>query len=87
MIKGTTASGFEFEVDPNVFDDWMLLKKIRAIDNGNGQLAVDVAQTILGDEQLDRLENHVAKKNGKVRVTDIMVELEKIFEACDSGKN
>lgn len=87
MIKGKTKNGFEFEVDPDVFDDWKLLRKIRAIDKGDGQMAVDVAETVLGEEQLDALEDHIEKEHGKVTITNIMAELEEIFEACNPAKN
>ena len=87
MIKGKTKNGFEYEIDPDVFDDWKLLRKIRAIDRGDEGMAVDVAETILGAEQLELLENHIEKENGKVPITIIMAELEEIFETCNPAKN
>lgn len=87
MIKGKTTSGFSFEIDPEAFNDWRLLRKIRAVDKGEGQMAADVAEAILGSEQLELLENHIEKEHGKVTITDMMVELEEIIESCEPGKN
>ena len=86
MIKGKTKSGFEFEIDENVFDDWELLKNIRAIDKGESSLVVDVVETILG-EQAEALESHLKEMHGKVTITAMEEELEAIFEASDSSKN
>ena len=87
MEKGKTKSGFEFEVDPGVFDDWELLEKLNAIDKGESNLAVDVANAVLGKEQMDALKEHIKAEKGKVSITDMMGALEEIFEACGSAKN
>ena len=85
MEKGKTKSGFEFEVDPVVFDDWEILEKLNDIDNGNSALMVDVARQVLGQEQLDALKEHVRKNSGgKVSITDMSEALGEIFEACNT---
>ena len=85
MEKGKTKSGFEFEVDPVVFDDWEILEKLNDIDNGNSALMVDVARQVLGQEQLDALKEHVRENSGgKVSITDMSEALGEIFEACNT---
>lgn len=88
MEKGKTKTGFEFEIDPEVFDDWEMLEKLNAIDKGNTNLAVDVAKEVLGEEQLNALKEHIKKDNGgKVSITNMVETLGEIFEACGSSKN
>lgn len=88
MEKGKTKSGFEFEVDSIVFDDWEILEKLNEIDNGNSALMVDVARQVLGQEQLNALKEHVKKLNGgKATITAMGEALGEIFEACNTSKN
>lgn len=84
MIKGNTKSGFEFEIDENVFDDWELVEKFRAIELGEDSLVVDVVEQVLGIEQKNRLKDFIRDKNGKVSVSGMEKELEEIFEACQA---
>jgi hypothetical protein len=86
MEKGKTTTGFEFTINPDVFDDWEMLEKLNAIDKGDTNLVVDVAREVLGIEQLDALKAHIKADKGKVSITDMMAALEEIFEAC-SAKN
>jgi len=86
MEKGTTKSGFEFEIDESVFDDWDLLERLNAIDKGNTAIVVDVATDILGQEQLDRLKDHLRSDTGKLTITAMTDAIGEIFEAC-AAKN
>lgn len=87
MEKGKTKSGFEFEIDPTVFDDWEILEKLNAIDKGDTNLVVDVAREVLGTEQLNALKEHIRADKGKISITDMVAHLEEVFEACNSAKN
>ena len=88
MEKGKTKTGFEFAIDPEVFDDWEMLEKLNAIDKGNTNLAVDVANEVLGEEQLNALKEHIKEMNGgKVSITNMVEALGEIFEACGTSKN
>jgi len=84
-IEGKTSTGFEFKVEENLLDDWELVKKLRKIKE-DGLMLVDIAMEILGDEQLEKLENHV-RKNGKVSSRDIDRELGEILEYTPELKN
>lgn len=82
MEKGKTKSGFEFEIDESVFDDWDLLERLNAIDKGNTAIVVDVAQDVLGADQLERLKDHLRADTGKLTITSMSDALGEIFEAC-----
>lgn len=82
MEKGKTKSGFEFEIDEAVFDDWDLLERLNAIDKGNTAIVVDVAHDVLGEDQLERLKDHLRADTGKLTITAMSDALGEIFEAC-----
>ena len=87
MEKGKTKSGFEFEIDENVFDDWDMLERLNAIDKGEATNVVDVARDVLGDEQLERLKEHLRDENGRLTITVMTEALGEIFEACSAKKS
>ena len=87
MEKGTTKSGFQFEIDESVFDDWDLLERLNAIDKGDTAIVVDVARDVLGTDQLERLKDHLRAESGKLTITAMTDALGEIFEACAAAKN
>lgn len=86
MVKGTTKTGFEFEIPKEKFNDWMLLKNLRNIDRGELECVVDVAE-FLFDDKLYTLENHVLRINGKVTIDGMISELQNIMDFSDESKN
>ena len=87
MLRGKTESGFEFELDDNVLDDWKLVKYLRNVDKGDSQYIVDVAERLLGEEQCEKLENFIEEKYGKATGTLMTKEIANILEATKEGKN
>jgi len=86
-MKVKLKDDFEVTIDENCLDDWRLLKLIRGIDKGDGALAVDVMQTLLGGEDgLERLEKHL-EVDGKVTVSAMNDALAEIIEAASELKN
>ena len=87
MLRGKTESGFEFELDDNVLDDWKLVKYLRNVDKGDTQYIVDVAERLLGEEQCEKLENFIEEQYGKATATLMTKEVASILEATKEGKN
>ena len=48
MVKGITESGFEFELDEEILDDYELLESLCDIDNGDASKITTVARQLLG---------------------------------------
>ena len=86
-MKGTTKSGFEFEIDDDLFDDYEILEGLCSIDRGETSTFPILVKDILGDDQLARLKNHVRTEKGKVPATALMNEFEEILSASNKGKN
>lgn len=87
MIKGNTSTGFEYEIDETKLDDWELLESFNRIDKGETGIFVDVANMLLGAEQMERLKEHVKKSEGRVSISGMIAELSSIFEETTAIKN
>lgn len=86
MVKGTTKSGFAFEIPKEKFNKWQMLKNLRKIDKGELELVVDVAEDLL-DENLEKLENHIAELEGDVTIESMVSELQDIMASSKESKN
>lgn len=87
MIKGITSTGFEFELEDEVLDDYELLEVITEVDEGKLGLVTKMVSLLLGEEQKELLKNHIRKDSGKVSTNKILEEVSEIFECCNSLKN
>ncbi len=87
MTTGKTESGFEYEIDDEVLDDYELLETLCDIDNGNNSLITRAARQILGEEQLNALKEHLRNDNGRVPAVRMIEEITQILYGCNDGKN
>lgn len=89
MIKGTTKTGFNFELDDDVVDDYDLLLKLADVDNGNLTGIDGIFNEVLGEEQKKELREHIKKVTGRKRVSIklMLASLQDIFEATNETKN
>ena len=86
MKEGKTSTGFNYAIDESKSDDWEMLEKPRRIDKGEQGLIVDVAEDLLGIDQLDKLKAHVRGTRGRVSITGMLDEISEIL-GDDSTKN
>ncbi|MBQ8559047.1 MAG: hypothetical protein IJ439_03580 [Tyzzerella sp.] len=87
MIKGTTTTGFEFELEDEVLDDYELLEVLCKVDKGEYNLVTEMVEKLLGEEQKERLKNHVRNICGKVSASKVMDEVAEIFQSSKEIKN
>lgn len=87
MLQGTTTTGFAFELEEEVLDDYELLEALRSLDKGDGQCVIDVVDRLLGEKQKEKLKDHIRNEKGRVSVKRLMDEVAEIFHACNAGKN
>lgn len=85
MIEGTTKNGFNFRIEEDIADDWEILEAIRK-SNEDAAYVIDVAEKVLGNEQLEDLKEH-CRENGKVRITRMSEALAEIFDSANTLKN
>jgi len=86
MIRGTTKSGFAFELDDKIFDDFDLIELYAAV-NENPIYMGKLAEKLLGKPQKEALLKHLRRADGIVHTTDVMNALMEIEEAIPSLKN
>ena len=86
IIKGKTDSGFEFEIDPSVGDDWELLELISEAET-NPLAIIKVLNKIFDQDQVDKLKEHVRDDNGIVSTAKLMSEVTNIFSKIGELKN
>ncbi|MDO5016537.1 MAG: hypothetical protein Q4E09_05980 [Eubacteriales bacterium] len=85
-ITGKTLSGFEFELNPIVLNDYELLEDLAEVEE-NPIKATAVIERILGKDQKNRLLDHVRGEDGVAKIDSVMEEFANIFNAASDLKN
>lgn len=80
IIKGTTSTGFQFEVDPIIVQDMEWVDMIAEVEEKPYLVGKFIEKTI-GKEQKKALYDHV-RKDGHVLKDDVDRETGEIIEAC-----
>ena len=86
MLKGTTKSGFKFEINAENLNDYELLEVIAEVDE-NKLLLPKLVKKLLGEEQKKKLLDHLRTPEGRVPIEAISQELTDIFEVSKDLKN
>lgn len=87
MIEGITKSGFRFQLEEEVLDDYELLEALREADTKDASAIVDAVNLLLTEEQRKGLKEHLRKENGRVSAMGMLQEVAEILEATREGKN
>lgn len=85
MIKGKTKSGFKFEIDERLLDDYELVELLAETED-NPLLITKVLTKLLGDQKKELIE-HVREEDGIVPAGRMMEELEEVFNTSKKTKN
>lgn len=85
-IKGKTDTGFKFEIDSSVGDDWELLELISQVET-NPLIIIKVLNKMFDQDQVDKLKEHVRDENGFVSTAKLMSEVTNIFTKAGELKN
>jgi len=86
LLKGKTAAGFEYQVDPDALNDMELMEKLAEVEENPLKLP-KVIRAVLGNAQKDAFYNHYRAENGKVPVDVISAAFVEILSANNQGKN
>lgn len=86
MITGQTDSGFEFELDESVTNDWEILEVVADLAAGNTLKIVELAWRLLSPEQYQDLKTYCTE-DGIVKTEKMNEEITSIFLKCKSIKN
>lgn len=85
MLTGTTTSGFAWEIEEDALDDMELLDALTEVDNGKLEAVSGVCLHLLGKQQRAALYDHRRDARGRVRMSDISVEISEIINGLRDG--
>lgn len=87
MITGKTDSGFEFEIDEKILDDYELIESLAEVEDGDTLEIVKVTNKVLGDNK-EKAFDFIRSQCGYVS-TDAVTKLIKDIFMCigKNGKN
>ena len=83
MIKGKTQTGFEYELNEKVLNNYELVENIAEIEE-NPLAITTIVKQLLGKDGTERLKEHIRDENGIVTTDKMMKEIVDIFQ--NSGK-
>ena len=87
-MKGTTKSGFTFEVDENAFNDMEVVDVLSNEEMHAPYKMSFLVSRVLGEKQKKALYAHLRDDSGRVPVDAVEREMVDIFEAFgNQGKN
>ena len=86
MLKGTTKSGFRYEITTERLKNFELLEILSEVDE-NPLLLPKVLNLLLGERQSKNLKNYLRDEEGFVSTDKIRETLEDIFAAQNKIKN
>jgi hypothetical protein len=78
MLKGTTKSGFKYEVKDETLNDYELFELISEVDT-NPLVLPKMILKLLGQKQKENLINHVKKEHGTAPLDIVSNEVMEIF--------
>lgn len=87
MIVGKTVSGFEYQIEEDMLDDYELLEVLCEADKGKASAMMEVAEKVLGVEQKERLKEHIRDDKGRVSARTMIEAVMEILKANGAGKN
>lgn len=93
MVKGTTTSGFKFEIDERLAGDYRLLQAITTAEDETAsdvkklKASFDIIEFILGDQKEAFIEHVKATNEGFVPFAVVKDEIGEIMEASRKIKN
>lgn len=79
MLKGTTKSGFKYEIKDETLNDYELFELISEVDS-SPLLLPKLVKKLLGEQQKNNLIKHVKNENGIAPLDKISAEVMEIFK-------
>lgn len=85
MLKGETKTGFKYQIEEQVTDDYELVELIVEAEE-NPLVFPKLINHVLGPSQLRALKEHVRDKEGRVSAQKMVAEITDIFQSQDKVK-
>ena len=85
VITGKTKTGFEYEIDKKILNDYEFLEEIDNIGK-NPLIIIKLLKRLLKEEQLEKLKEHIRNEEGIVPLDKMEKELTDIFDGINELK-
>lgn len=90
-FKGTTTTGFNYEVNPRIKQDWRVVRAITDIQSKDANVQIKSAgmlvSLVLGDAENDLMEHIAGYSEGFVPAKAVYAEISEIIKAIPNSKN
>lgn len=86
MIKGSTKSGFEYEITKARLENYELIEALSEVEE-NPLLLPKAVNLLLGKEQANELKDHLRDDEGLVSSEKLSHEITEIFQGQSETKN
>lgn len=81
MIQGKTESGFVYELEDDVMDNMELVDAMAKMQDDSPLSVSAVIKLVLGEEQRQKLYDHVRLENGRVPASKVFEEIKEIINS------
>lgn len=85
VITGKTKTGFEYNIDKKMLNDYELLEEIDNIGK-SPLIIIKLLKRLLKEEQLEKLKEHIRNEEGIVPLDKMEKELIDIFDGIKEIK-
>lgn len=85
VITGKTKTGFEYNIDKKMLNDYELLEEIDNIGK-SPLIIIKLLKRLLKEEQLEKLKEHIRNEEGIVPIDKMEKELIDIFDGINEIK-
>lgn len=86
MARIKTASGFEADINEQIFDDMEILDLIADLEDGKVRAYRRLSDKLFRPEEKARLYDHLRTEDGRVPVSAMQAEMEEIFAQVEKAK-
>lgn len=85
-IKGTTATGFKYNINTDCLEDFYLLEDLGRAQSGDIMALSSVLSRMLGDEQKKALLKHCEDEQGRAVLRRVGDEVAAIFSGAKEDR-
>lgn len=85
-IKGTTATGFKYNINTDCLEDFYLLEDLGRAQSGDIMALSSVLTRMLGEEQKKALLKHCEDENGRAVLRRVGDEIADIFSGAKGDR-
>lgn len=89
MVEGKLKNGFEVKIEDENLDDFEVFEALCDIEQNPDNIgkSIFVYRRLLGEEQFERLKEHMKKPSGKISTDEMLKTLNEILNINNETKN